>query len=111
MKYSKNEDFFPKKIALMEAIAFFGGVKKTADILGIKRQTIYAWISGKSKNQSPTLKYCKIIEEKTNGEITKEELRPDIFGHKNSLITPPMALKKGIYLIRQAFREISEGKQ
>jgi DNA-binding transcriptional regulator YdaS (Cro superfamily) len=88
------------------ALNIIGGVAPLSEILKIKRQTIYAWLSPKRIRPIPEALYCEAIEKATKGQVTKEELRPDIFNEIKEFPSPEQSLKKGISLIRQAFNEL-----
>lgn len=53
----------------------FGTLYKLAILLGIRETAIYQW---KSRTNIP-IKHVRRIEELSNGRITREMLRPDIF--------------------------------
>jgi len=52
----------------------FGSLKDLAEKLDLKPNTIYLW----GQQQIP-FKYVKQIEELSNGKVTREMLRPDLF--------------------------------
>jgi len=52
----------------------FGSLKDLADALEIKANTVYLW----GQSNIP-FKYLKQIEQITEGRLTKEMLRPDLF--------------------------------
>ena len=52
----------------------FGSLKDLADTLEIKANTVYLW----GQSNIP-FKYLKQIEQITEGRLTKEMLRPDLF--------------------------------
>ena len=62
--------------ALSKAIEFIGGVTKLAAAIGVGQNVVSNW---KSRGQVPADK-CLAIERATGGMVTKEQLRPDIFG-------------------------------
>jgi hypothetical protein len=55
----------------------FGSLKELAEKLEIKPNTVYLW----GQSQIP-LKYISKIEELSNHKLTREMLRPDLFGEK-----------------------------
>lgn len=59
--------------ALTKAIRLVGGHTKMAEMLGIERTAIYQWKKGVPPNRAVE------IEQATGGEITREQLRPDLF--------------------------------
>lgn len=62
--------------ALRDAIKIIGSQGKLAKLLGIKRQSITAFISGKAN--LPIVRAIQ-IEELTYGKVKKSQLRPDVF--------------------------------
>jgi len=67
-----------KKI-LKKAIEIAGGQKALAEKLGvpIKQQHVWKWLH-KTKD-GPPAKYVIPIEQATNGQVTRYDLRPDIY--------------------------------
>jgi len=57
-------------------ILFFGGRAEAANAIGVSPSYISMVKNGKRKF-SPTL--AALIDKKTNGTVTKQELRPDIW--------------------------------
>lgn len=53
---------------------------KFAQKIDASESSIYAWISG---NRKPSPKYARRIEKETKGKVTKEILRPDIWGDRS----------------------------
>ena len=62
--------------SLFKAIQYFGSQAKLAKALGVTPMAISQW-----KKRGVTLDAAKNIEEKTNGFVTRYQLRPDYFGH------------------------------
>jgi DNA-binding transcriptional regulator YdaS (Cro superfamily) len=60
---------------LERAIKRAGGLKKFADSLGVSPQVVFNW----RKRRSIPVDRCAAIEKVTGGEVTREQLRPDIF--------------------------------
>lgn len=89
------------------AINLVGGILEMSKILNVTQQAIYRWL--KKTAPVPDVKYCLLIEKYTNGEITREDLRPDIFNKKEILNEPNVSLKKGMALIKKAFSDLSNG--
>lgn len=76
LKYS---DFPKNKHHLLRAILNYGGNPSAfARALGIHHQKVYTWID--KGFLSPPAQYCRKIEQITGGEVTCEQLRPDVFG-------------------------------
>jgi len=68
-----------KKDSLMELIEWFGGHQNTIGMMRITKQTLHNWIKrgAISKNSAVDAEYV------TNGEFTKERLRPDVISWEN----------------------------
>lgn len=64
--------------ALSRAIELAGGQKPLADLVGTTQSQIWYWLS-RSKRGVPG-EFASKIEDATNGEVTRHDLRPDIFG-------------------------------
>jgi DNA-binding transcriptional regulator YdaS (Cro superfamily) len=76
LKYTNTP---PEKRVLMKAILNYGGnASAFAKELGINKNIVYRWID--QDFIAPPAQYCRKIEQLTNGEITCEQLRPDVFG-------------------------------
>lgn len=58
------------------AVAICGSQKEMAGKLGISQNHLSNCVNGRANIPA---KYCRKIEAITNGDITAEELRPDIF--------------------------------
>jgi DNA-binding transcriptional regulator YdaS (Cro superfamily) len=54
-----------------------GSQKATGKLINVSQPAIHKWITGKSK---PSAKNAIAIERATHGAITREQLRPDVFG-------------------------------
>lgn len=75
----KYENFPKQKHPLLKAILSNGGNPTAfARNLGVHQWKIYTWLN--SSVSSPPAQYCRKIEQLTNGLITCEDLRPDVFG-------------------------------
>jgi DNA-binding transcriptional regulator YdaS (Cro superfamily) len=57
-----------------EVIAFFGSPTKTAIALGVSLQAVCFWRDGE-REVNP--KVCVMIEQLTNGKVTRKDLRPN----------------------------------
>lgn len=64
----------PEK-ALQRAISIIGGPTMTAGLLGIKPQAVSQW------KQAPVSRVLR-LEEATGGDVTRYDLRPDIYGEQ-----------------------------
>lgn len=53
-----------------------------AVMAGVRRAAVYKWEKGM---RAPSVEAAKQIEEATGAEITKEQLRPDIWTHEKPL--------------------------
>lgn len=65
--------------AIQKAIDFAGTQEKLADLLGIKQQTISRWIRKKS---IPSVKNATLLEKKTNGIVTREQIFSELLHTK-----------------------------
>lgn len=73
------EDFPEDKHSLIRAILKCGGNPvKFSRYLGVSHQYVRGWLTEKGRPIPP--KYCVLIEKLTYGEITRQNLRPDVFG-------------------------------
>ena len=61
--------------AVTAAIQIAGGVTHLARKLGLSYQAVRKWEAGRVPAER-----CRAIEIATNGQVTRHELRPDIFG-------------------------------
>ena len=57
-------------------VVHFGSLKKLAEKMGVSYNCVYQW---KARGQQIPLKNIAIIEELSQGKITREMMRPDIF--------------------------------
>jgi DNA-binding transcriptional regulator YdaS (Cro superfamily) len=53
-------------------------VRQVAGLCGLSVQAIYKW----EKSGRIPAEYCRTLERATNGQVTRYELRPDVFGEK-----------------------------
>jgi|AntRauTorcE11897_2_1112592.scaffolds.fasta_scaffold00600_21 DNA-binding transcriptional regulator YdaS (Cro superfamily) len=58
------------------AITIAGSQKELAEAIGLNVNQLCNCMNGRGKIPA---KYCRAIEELTNGDVTAEELRPDVF--------------------------------
>lgn len=84
---SLNPDRFPKqKKPLIDAINCCITISRFSKSIGVSRQVVDGWLY--TSKLAPPAKYCKKIEEVTMGNITREHLRPDLFGEiKNDILS------------------------
>lgn len=59
--------------SLRKAIAIAGSQQKIAQACMTRQSTVAQWI----KRQSVPPEYCASIEQATNGEVTRKDLRPN----------------------------------
>lgn len=64
------------KDPLTRAIDIFGSQQALADALTIKSPSISGW---RQSGRVPAER-CAAIEQLTNGQVTRNDLRPDVFG-------------------------------
>ena len=60
---------------MQQAVRLCGGQSELAKDVGTSKQNVYHWVATR-----PPAHWCKAIEDATEGMITREQLRPDIFG-------------------------------
>lgn len=53
-------------------------VEEFAKLVGVQKSAVSKWMRGRG----PSIESAKIIEERTNGELPKEALRPDVWGER-----------------------------
>jgi DNA-binding transcriptional regulator YdaS (Cro superfamily) len=77
--------------ALDKAIEVAGGVTRLAEALGVRQSVVSNWrMRGKPKGRVPADR-CLAIEQATNAAVTRNDLRPDVFGAKPSRKTAKVA--------------------
>jgi len=59
-----------------KTISLFGSQRAFGEAIGVRQQHVCYWLH-KSKKIPP--EYVLAIERATNGEVTRHELRPDIY--------------------------------
>lgn len=72
-----NNGDLKMKTAVEMAIEFAGGQKKLAELIGVKQQTISQWSNRKAV---PSVKNATMLESKTDGLITREQVFKEAFG-------------------------------
>jgi DNA-binding transcriptional regulator YdaS (Cro superfamily) len=65
--------------ALDKAIFLAGGVTALAEKLGVRQSVVSNWKTRGSNPRVPAER-CIAIEQATDGAVTRQELRPDVFG-------------------------------
>lgn len=65
-----------KETPIQKAIRLVGGVVRAAEICETSRQTVYKWKKGL---HPVTWEAAQALDEATQGAVTKEELRPDVY--------------------------------
>ena len=63
------------KTAIQKVIEFFGTDVQLAEAMNVTPQAVGKW-----KRLKVPAERCLEIETKTNGSVTRYELRPDVFG-------------------------------
>jgi len=63
------------KTAIQRAIDFFGNDVQLANAMNITPQAVGKW-----KRSKVPAERCLELEEKTEGNVTRYQLRPDVFG-------------------------------
>lgn len=62
---------------LLKIVKEVGSVSKLAKLIGSSQPTVSNWLS---KRQSIPATKVKLLVKLSNGKVTEEELRPDVFG-------------------------------
>jgi len=77
--YKKNALYsYVKKLDWHENRQFYKKCREDSQ-MHANRTSIYKWIMGYTR---PTAYHAIVLEKITKKVVTKEQLRPDIFGHK-----------------------------
>lgn len=63
--------------ALQKAVEILGSQTRLAQAIGVRQQNVWSWLNLAKKVPA---EYCRAIEKATSGQISKETLRPDVFG-------------------------------
>jgi DNA-binding transcriptional regulator YdaS (Cro superfamily) len=63
--------------ALRKAVELAGGLSGLARAIGAKQQHVWNWLNRDGK---PAAEYVLAIESAVEGQVTRYELRPDVFG-------------------------------
>lgn len=66
--------------AIEEAVSIVGGQSALARLIGgdVKQAHVWYWLN--TPGAKVPAEHCAAIEHATEGKITREELRPDVFG-------------------------------
>lgn len=64
-----------QQLAIKRACSAVGGQAALARLLGVSTPTVNQWVSGKRRVPAER---CPAIEKSTSGEVTCEQLRPDV---------------------------------
>ena len=64
-----------KSLSVMKAAEIIGGIPLLAKACGVSVQAAHKWINSRAPDER-----CLQIEQATDGQVTRYELRPDIFG-------------------------------
>jgi DNA-binding transcriptional regulator YdaS (Cro superfamily) len=102
---------FPKqKKPLIDAILKFQNPNQFSKLIGVSRQVVDGWLH--VCKLSPPAKYCKRIEEITNGQVTRQQLRPDLFGDIISTETTDQEKLEGcIFTLREIAENLANKKK
>lgn len=66
---------------LERACALLGGQKALGEALGVSQQRVWWWVR---KSRQVPAEFCLPIERATSGVVQAEDLRPDVFGRRES---------------------------
>lgn len=72
----KRSVYSPAMDGIDRAIQVAGTAAKLAGLVGVVPMTVTQW---RRRGQVPAER-CRAIEAATNGEVTRYQLRPDVFG-------------------------------
>ena len=67
------------KSNIKRAVKLAGGVSAMARALAVSRPTIYLWM----RRGFPPAEYCLGIERVTGAQVSRYQLRPDIYPHSD----------------------------
>jgi len=62
--------------AIEKACEHLGGQTRPAEICKVTDQAVHKWV----KRGQPPAERCLAIEHATDGQVTRQELRPDVYG-------------------------------
>ena len=80
--------------ALTKAIAIVGGQTQLARLLGVKQANVWHWL--KKADRVPG-EYVLAIEKATGGEVTRHQLRPDLYPDPNSADASPAIAEEDLW--------------
>jgi DNA-binding transcriptional regulator YdaS (Cro superfamily) len=63
-------------LALQRAVAITGSQSELARRIGVRQGYVWKWL----RSKKVPAERCAAIERATGGAVTREQLRPDIFG-------------------------------
>lgn len=66
----------PTLAALRRAVELLGGQSHLARALGVRQSNVWYWLN---RAGAAPADYCAAIEKATEGRVTRQELRPDLF--------------------------------
>lgn len=66
----------PSPDALIEAITQLGGVSRTAHLLNVTQPAVSNWLA----RGQVSVYAARHLERLTEGRVTREQLRPDVYG-------------------------------
>jgi DNA-binding transcriptional regulator YdaS (Cro superfamily) len=107
VKILSIKDYPESKHSLIRAILQFGGnISAFSKLIGVSHQGVRGWLT--CKRPSPSPKWCSVIESISGGEISRSDLRPDIFGiTKKPTQSTEEKLQKCIGILSEISSELS----
>lgn len=80
--------------ALTKAIAIVGGQTQLARLLGVKQANVWHWLN---KAVHVPGEYVLAIEKATGGEVTRHQLRPDLYPDANAADVAPVIPEEDLW--------------
>ena len=80
--------------ALNKAIAIVGGQTQLARLLGVKQANVWHWLN---KADRVPGEYVLAIEKATGGEVSRHDLRPDLYPDVQSGDAPPVIAEEDLW--------------
>ncbi len=106
----KAENFPEQKRPLVNAILKIGNANRFAKLIGVHRQAIDGWLY--NCKLAPPVRYCKQIEDAMQGELTRAQLRPDIFGDIDQKeLSDTEKLENCIFVLKGIAEKIADTKK